>query len=387
MNERIPLSIPFLNGKESVYVQDCFETNFVSTAGPYVNKFEKHMADFLGVDDTVAVMNGTSGIHLSLIDANVGYDDEVLAPNLTFIAPLNAIRYQGAQPILIDSSWKTLGMCPEKLRDFLENNTERTKEGLKNKKTSRIIKAVIPMHTLGNCVDMDPLIALAKEFELTVIEDASESLGANYKGRPSGTLGDYGCFSFNGNKIITSGGGGLVLAKASGAIKKIRHLSTTAKTDSLNFVHDEVGFNYRMVNVLAAIGLAQAEQLNSFIEIKKQNFYKYKELLTNVKGGSLFTPDENLGTNHWFYGFILDENLASYKNDIIKELISMGIEVRPIWELMEYLAPYRDCDKGDLTISREIQKRTINIPCSVNLTNEEIEKVSMGLKEVLSRYL
>ncbi len=386
MKDRIHLSIPHLSGNESNYVMECFETNFVSTAGPFVNRFEEAMAKFLGVDTSIAVMNGTAALHLSLIDAGVVYGDEVIAPNLTFVAPLNAIRYQGAHPVLIDSSWKTLGMCHESLESFLVQNAEFTPTGIVNKTTKRKIKAIIPMHTLGNCVDMDPILEIAKRYDLKVIEDASESLGANYKGNSTGTIGDYGCFSFNGNKIITSGGGGLVITKRPSSSKNIRHLSTTAKTDNLNFVHDDVGYNYRMVNVLAAIGLGQAEQLNEFLDIKKQNFLKYQNAFVDIPGGEIYEPDESLGSNYWFYAFVLNEKLADKKDEIIREVISEGVEVRPIWELMKNLPPYQNCQSVNCSNSEDMKKRIINIPCSVNLNDEDIKKVRVVFKKVMGRF-
>lgn len=385
---KVPLSIPHLGKQEAAYVQDCFDTNFVSTAGPFVPKFEKAMADFLNVEESVAVVNGTAALHLALIECGVAYDDEVLVPNLTFVAPVNAVRYLGAHPILMDSHWETLGLCPESLKSFFENSTEIKGQKLVNKSSGRTIKAVIPMHTLGNCVDMDPILDLCREYKIKVIEDASESLGATYKGKKSGTLGDLGCFSFNGNKIMTTGGGGLVVSNDSDSLRHVKHLSTTAKSDALNFVHDEVGYNYRMVNVLAAIGLGQAEQLPTFIEKKRSNFTKYELALEGLKGARLFKPNDALGSNYWFYALVLDENLSSSKQSILRDLIEKGVEARPIWELMENLPAFKQAQKGsDMSMSRDIHQRVLNIPCSVSITDEEISFVSSVIKEVLESYL
>ena len=256
---KILLSIPNLKGNEKKYLLDCIDTNFVSSVGQYVDKFEEAFAAYHKSPGAVAVVNGTAALHISLQLAGVQTNDEVIVPNLTFIAPANAVKYLGAHPVLVDSSWETLGMCPVKLKQLLESDYKLVDGVCQNRKTERPLRALVVMHTFGNLVDIESILNIAEEFHLKVVEDACEALGASINGQKAGTFGDFGCFSFNGNKIITSGGGGMILAKNHDDLKKAKHLTTTAKINSLFFEHDEVGFNYRMVNILAALGLAQFE--------------------------------------------------------------------------------------------------------------------------------
>ncbi|MBT3585651.1 MAG: LegC family aminotransferase [Halobacteriovoraceae bacterium] len=376
----IPLSIPNLCGKEQEYVNQCFEDNFVSSVGPFVDQFEKEFASFLEIENSTAVINGTAALHLSLILSDVKEGDEVLAPNLTFIAPLNVIRYCGATPILLDSEWDTLSLCPEDLENFLRENTEIKNQSCINKKTGKIIKALIVVHVLGNSAKLGPIVNICKKYHLKLIEDASESLGAKYEGKHLGTLGDFGCFSFNGNKIMTTGGGGVLVCKNQNDSTKAKHLSTTAKVNGLEFIHDEVGYNYRMVNILAAIGCGQLENMPQFLKTKRENFKIYEENLKEFNFGQLHSVKDFTQTNFWFYSLVLDSSNEEKRMQLIQYLNDAGIQVRPIWALMEDLPMFKSCQTGNITISREIYNRVINLPCSTSLTSLQVEKVVKVLK-------
>lgn len=381
MND-IPLAIPNLCGNELLYLKECIETNFVSSVGPFVSRLEDEFAKYLGVKRAVAVVNGTAALHLSLILCDVTRDDEVLVPNLTFIAPVNAVKYIGAQPILVDSNRETLGMCPIKLEMFLEENTILKDGKCINKATGKVIKAVIPMHTLGVATDIERIVEISNKFYIDVIEDASEALGAKKNEKYIGSFGKIGCFSFNGNKIITSGGGGMLVTNDDKIADKAKHLSTTAKTDPIHFVHDEVGYNYRMVNILAAIGLAQLENLDKFLEIKKRNALLYKEFFDDIPSLNFHLPPQENESNYWFYSVQIKDNKYSL-NHLLENLINKRVHVRPIWELMENIKMYKDCMKTNTDISKDLRNTTINIPCSTNLTDDEIHRVCTAFKEVL----
>lgn len=379
----IPLSVPNLNHNELKYVSECIETNFVSSAGPFVDRFEIEFAQYLGCKRAVAVSNGTCALHLAMIASGVGPGDEVILPNLTFVAPANATRHAGADPVFIDAEWKNLGMCPEKLKDWLEKNTMKDGQGiLINKHTRKKVKAIIPVHIFGHLCSIDEINSIADSFNLMVIEDASESLGAKKNNQQSGTFSKVGCFSFNGNKIITSGGGGAVVTNDDKLATKIKHLSTTAKTDDLSFFHDEVGFNYRMVNILAALGVAQLERLPHFLEKKKSNILSYKSLISNPEYFSIYLPEKTEESNHWFYTLLINENKKELKDKIIQYFFSKGIQVRPIWTPMKKLPMYKDCQSSDLSISEQFFQRVINIPCSTGISVEEIMRVA----EVINSY-
>lgn len=373
---KIPLSIPNLAGNESKYLQECIDTNFVSTAGPFVGRFEDEFAKFVGAKRAIAVSNGTSALHLSFLIKGIGAGDEVLVPNLTFVAPVNAINYTGADPVFIDSQWKDLGIDPSTLRTWLSENTSFNSNGQTiNKNTGKCVKAIVPVHIFGHICSMDEVTEIAREFNLFIIEDASEALGAQKNGKFAGTLSDIGCFSFNGNKIMTSGGGGMIVTDNQEEADRIKHLSTTAKTDGLNFFHDEVGYNYRMVNILAALGVAQLEQLTTFLKVKEENAFNYKKLIKNDEWFSFYLPENPKDSNHWFYTLLLNADKSDKKDKVIQDFHANGIDVRPIWTPMKKLPMYRNCQSSSLAVSEEIINRVINIPCSTNLTEDQIKYV------------
>ncbi len=371
----IPLSEPNLRGNEWKYVKDCLDTNFVSTAGPYVNKFEELFSAFLGVPKSTAVMNGTAAIHTALILSNVQAQDEVLVPNLTFVAPINAVRYVGASPIFIDSQWDNLGLDVLKLESFLKSHCEYNGESCINKSTGKTVKAIIPVHIFGHALDMPRIVDLCKKYNIKVIEDASESLGAKWENQMTGTFGDFGCFSFNGNKIITTGGGGILVCKDPKNSAKAKHITTTAKINNLEFFHDEVGYNYRMVNVLAALGVAQIEKIEEFIKIKTENALKYHAEISKIKGLQFYLPQHTNFSNHWFYSIIVDSHFPMTKDQLINYLMENKVDVRPVWTLMKDLPMFESFQSTELTTSKEIRSKLINIPCSTSISQEQINTV------------
>lgn len=376
----IPLSIPNLKGNEKKYLMDCIDTNFVSSVGPYVTKFEDEFAKYHGQKHAVAVVNGTAALHISLILSGVEAGDHVFIPSLCFIAAANSIKYMSAKPVLIDSEWSTLSLCPISLEAFLRENYSVKNGNCVHNKSGEVAKAIILVHTFGNMANTEELLRIASEFKLKVIEDACEALGSERGGEKAGTIGDFGCFSFNGNKIITSGAGGMILAKSEIDAQMAKHLTTTAKVDSLHFEHDKVGYNYRMVNVLAALGLAQFEILEEFLKIKKSNYERYCLALSGVKGLKIHASTNGQNPNYWFYSLIVEDDFPLSRDELMGKLIDLSIGVRPVWTLIEDQLPYLNSLKSETKISRDIQSRIISLPCSTNLTESEIEEICEKLK-------
>lgn len=373
--QQIFLSTPNLCGNEEKYLQECVRTNFVSTAGAFVTRFEQEMAKRLGAKHAVAVVNGTAGLHLSLHILGVGAGDEVLCPNLTFVAPLNSVLYTGATPVLIDSEWATLGMCPQNLKDFLQEFAEMKNGVCYNKKSGKRIAALMPMHTLGHACDLGPLLALAQQYKIKVVEDASESVGVKYRGRCTGTWAEMGVLSFNGNKTITCGGGGVILTDNEALAKKAKHLSTTAKTDTIRFVHDEMGFNYRMVNILAALGVAQLEKLDEFLAIKKNNANFYEEKIKKIPGLRFYRAQNREHSLDWLHTLVVEKDYPLSRDQLLDAFIKEKVEVRPIWTLMEDLPMFKQAQKSSTTVSRQISQQVLNIPSSTHLKTSEMERV------------
>lgn len=380
-SEIIPLSIPSLKGNELKYLKECVETNFVSTAGPFVGRFEQAFANYVGRPEAVSVMNGTAALHLCLLDCGVSAGHEVLVPNLTFVASLNAISYTGANPVLLDSCWENLGIDPRKLEHFLKKYCEITPLGCLNKRTGKVIKAIMPVHIFGAPCSIHEIVEITRPYQIKVIEDATESVGSRLAGTHMGTVGDYGCFSFNGNKIMTSGGGGMIVSQHS--LNPIRHLATTAKVDTVEFVHDQVGYNYRMVNLLAAVGLAQLEQVDGFVKIKQENYLKYEARLNHVDGVELYQPTNDTQANHWFYALRIPGCSSAQRKHIVHELIDQGIQARPIWALMGELPMYKHCFSDDLSASMQMRNEIINLPCSVDLTDEQIDRTVDAISKLV----
>jgi perosamine synthetase len=370
----IPLSEPLISGNEWKYVKDCLDTGWVSTAGTYVTRFEEEVANYIGTKNAVAVVNGTSAIHISLIASDVQPDDEVIVPALTFISPVNVIRYCNAHPVFMDCNESTLCIDVQKVIDFIRNECEQRSNGYTyNKVTSRRVKAVIPVHVFGHPTDMDMLLEVCEENNIDIIEDATESLGSEYKGEKTGSFGKVGCFSFNGNKIITAGGGGIAATDDDELSNKIRHLTTQAKRDSFEYDHDEVGYNYRLNNIQAAMGVAQMERLEEFVQIKRKNAELYKELLANVDGLEFLDEAEVAKSNYWLFTIKVPKG---QKSSLMEYLLSKNIQVRPIWRIICSLPMYSGFQSYKIDKAYGAYERCISLPSSVSLKQTEIEYIT-----------
>ena len=390
MNSFIPLSIPNFEGNEKKYVDDAVDKGWVSTGGSYVSLFEKNLASYLKVKDVAVCQSGTSAIHLSLIEAGVNSGDTVLVPPLTFIAAVNPVKYQHAIPVFIDCD-DSFCLDPVKLERFCEEECDWDGSVLRYQHST--VKAIVVVHVFGNMADMEAIMDTASRFNLKVIEDSTEALGTlytegKYKGRYAGTIGDFGAFSFNGNKIITTGGGGAVTSVNSSSVSHMRFLSTQAKTDPVNYTHDEVGYNYRMTNLQAALGVAQLEHLPEFIRRKQINYDKYASLFSDSEYCSLMPFRNGTNSNKWFYSLLINkEKIRTPIGEIIKHLKTSGIETRAIWGLINEQKPYQNEKTYLLEKAPYYATRIINIPCSTQITVEEIEYVSMSIKKLLEDFV
>jgi perosamine synthetase len=372
----IPLSEPSINGNEWDYVKDCLDTNWVSSVGSYVDRFEQMVADFVGARHAVATVNGTAALHIALLMASIEPDDEVLVSTLSFIAPANAIRYARGWPVFIDAEPVYWQMDPQKLTDFLRLECTWTNGALRNKRTGRRVRAVLPVHILGHPCEMDPIIRIAREFDLSVIEDATESLGAHYRDSMVGHLGDVACFSFNGNKIMTTGGGGMIVTDNEAWAARGRYLTTQAKDDPIEYLHQEVGYNYRLPNVLAALGCAQMEQLPAFIEKRRSVAANYTAAFKNVTGLTPMSEAPWARSIFWLYTVLVDE--AEFGLDsrrLMRRLAELGIQSRPLW-LPLHLSPVNQSLQtygGD--VAAHIQRQALSLPSSASLTASEQQAV------------
>lgn len=370
------LSGPNVAGNEWKYVKECLDTAWVSSVGSFVNQFEKMMAEFTGTKYAVATSSGTTALHIALLLSDIKKDDYVIVPNLTFVASLNSISYTGASPILMDVDERTWQMDLDLLENFLEKETSIEKGQCVFKKDSRIIKAIMPVHVLGNMVNMDRLIAIANKYCLTVVEDSTEALGSYFKDQHSGSFGTMGCFSYNGNKIITTGGGGMIVTDDEQLAKKAKHLTTQAKSDSFEYVHDEIGYNYRLVNVLAAMGVAQMEQLPGFILRKKEIETFYKNGLKGI-GDIIFQEViEGVNPNCWLFTF-----RTSKQKELLKKLNDQQMQSRPFWVPMNQLSMFKNdiyISSGD--VSGKIYSECLSIPCSTYITDDEMQQVINVIK-------
>lgn len=387
MDKIIPLSIPNFEGNEKLYVDKALEEGWVSTGGAYINQLEENIARFLQVSSAAACQSGTAGIHLAMIEAGVQPNDYVIVPTLTFIAAVNPVRYQFAEPIFMDCD-DSLCLDPQKLRTFCEQECYIKDDKLIYKKTERVIKALVVVHIFGNMADMEAIMKIAQDYKLKVIEDATEALGTvyitgKYKGKYAGTIGDFGAFSFNGNKIITTGGGGIIVASSSKVLEHIKYLSTQAKDDTLYYVHNEIGYNYRMTNLQAALGVAQLEELPEFIRRKNQNFALYEKYLEDCEGISLLPFRNGIMSNKWFYSLVIEKKIIPKSLEyFIEKLKEKGILTRPIWGLIHEQLPYKECITYQIEQALFYKEKILNIPCSTNITEEEIRYTSENIKDL-----
>ncbi len=361
----IPLHEPVFIGKEKDYLLKCLDSTYVSYVGEFVDKLEKAIEQFTGSKYAIATVNGTSALHIALLLVGVEREDEVITQPLTFVATCNAIKYAGAEPVFVDISKNTLGMAPESLEYFFKNHTYVNKDGyLINKETKRKVKACVPMHTFGHPCEIEDIVSLCEKYNIPVIEDAAESLGSFYKNKHTGTFGKIGILSFNGNKIITTGGGGMILTNDEKMVKRAKHITTTAKVPhQYEYYHDEVGYNYRMPNINAAIGLAQMEQLPKFLEIKRQIAKTYKEFFKNFKDIKFIEESEYSQSNYWLNA-ILFEN-KKQRDEFLEYSNKNGVLTRPAWTLMYKLPMYKDCFKIETQNAEYIEERLVNLPSGV----------------------
>ncbi len=381
----IPLSVPNLKGNEIEYVTNAVETEWVSTAGPYVDDFENKVAEYVGVSRAVACQSGTSGIHISLILCGVTAEDMVIVPTLTFIATVNPVKYIGAEPIFMDCD-DSLCLDPIKLEAFCREECIYENNTLFHKETRKRIPALVVVHVFGNMADMESIISIAEKYNLKVIEDAAEALGTKYttgkyNGRFAGTIGDMGVYSFNGNKIITTGGGGMIVSRNAERLELAKHLTTQAKADALNFIHDEVGYNYRLTNLQAALGIAQMEQLESFIETKKLNYEHYLKEISKINGLAMLGFRDDIRANYWFYSVYCDSSYPLQRSELILRLNDKRIQCRPVWGLIHEQKPYINCRTYKIKKAIEYYKYIVNVPCSTNLSYEDVEYVINCIKE------
>lgn len=372
----IPLSVPEIRGNEWNYVKECLDTGWVSSVGPFVEKFERMVANFVGAKYAVATVNGTSAIHVALRLAGVEPADEVLVSAVTFIAPAYAVRYLGAFPVFIDAEPNYWQIDPQQVVDFLEKKCQWKNRELRNRNTGRRVRAILPVHILGHPVDVDAFREVADKYELPIVEDATESLGANYHGRSTGTLGDVGCFSFNGNKIITTGGGGMIVTNSEAWAHKAKHWTTQAKEDPLEYVHNEIGYNYRLTNLLAAVGCAQMELLPEFIETKRQIAARYSETLSKYPGLTLMREADDCFSTYWLYTVLVDRTrFGMDSRALLRELAARNIQTRPLWQPMHRSKAMADCGSFDCPVADGLSRDALSLPCSVGLSEQGLDRV------------
>ena len=392
----IPLSIPNFEGNEKKYVDDAIEQGWVSTGGAYINEFEHRLAEFLQVEDVAACQSGTAALHMALVCCGVQPGDMVIVPTLTFIAAVNPVKYQFARPIFMDCD-DSLCMDPVKLRKFCQEECEICQDtgNLIYKKNQAVVRALVVVHVFGNMADMEEVMDIAQKFHLKVVEDATEALGTKYtegkyKGKYAGPIGDYGAYSFNGNKIITTGGGGAITAKRKEETAYIRYLSTQAKDDPHYYIHDAVGYNYRMTNVQAAIGVAQLEELPEFNKRKNVNYHYYKQKLDrNDIEMRLLSFRSGTSSNQWFYAVELPiEKMDCDLKTVIEELQNQReVQTRPIWGLIHEQRPYRNALIYRIEKADYYSQRIINIPCSTQLTMQEMELVVEAIRDIIRKHI
>lgn len=361
----IPLHEPRFSGNEKKYLNECIDSTFVSSVGKFVDQFERMFADYVGAKYAVAAMNGTAALHIALLLAGVEKDTEVITQPLTFIATANAISYCGAQPLFVDVDRDTLGLSPQALEEFLQQHARIEHGRCVNRTTGKVIQACLPMHTFGHPCRIDEIAELCEKWHITLVEDAAESLGSYYKGKHTGTFGKIGAFSFNGNKIITSGGGGVIVTNDEFLAKKAKHITTTAKVPHpYEYVHDQIAYNYRLTNLSAALLVAQMEQLDGFLAAKRTLAIEYQDFFSKLHIQWITEPAHSK-SNYWLQAIILDN--LDIRNYFLELSNKQGVMTRPIWRLMNELPMFKDCQKGDLVNAKWLEQRVVNIPSSVRI--------------------
>jgi len=378
----IPLCVPEIAGNEWAYVKECLDTNWVSSVGSFVDRFEEMVARRVGAPHAVATTSGTSALHTALLTAGVEPDDEVLVSTLSFIAPANTVRYVGAHPVFVDCEPRYLQICPEKLGAFLDRECRWRGGRLTNRATGRRVRAVLPVHILGHPADMDPILEAARRYELVVVEDATEGLGALYRGAGVGNLADVGCFSFNGNKIITTGGGGMIVTGRRDWADRARRLTTQAKDDPVESVHGELGYNYRPSNLLAAVGCAQMERLDEIIASKRRTADSYAGALGDLPGLALMAEAPWARSTFWMYTVRIDEaRFGTDSRALLRRLEAGGIQSRPLWQPLHRSPVHRHEPATDCSTAERVQKEALSLPCSAGIDEGDLERVQRAVRE------
>ncbi len=364
----VALHEPYFAGNEWVYLKQCLDSTFVSSVGKFVDRFEADLAQYTGSKYAIAVVNGTAALHIALRMVGVKYGDEVLLPALTFVATANAVTYCGATPHFVDCEENTLGVDPHALREYLERVSEIRGGQCINRNTGKVIRALIPMHVFGHPMNIDGALGLARDFRLALVEDAAESLGSTVSGRHTGTFGQMGTLSFNGNKTITTGGGGAILTDDPELARHAKHVTTTAKLPHRwEYRHDEIGFNYRLPNINAALGCAQLEQLPNLLMAKRRVLELYQCSFSEVKQARIFQEPKGCHSNYWLQTLLLDEAVSAQRDEILEATNELGLMTRPSWTLMHRLPHFKGCPRMEVRVAEAIDRRLINLPSSAQL--------------------
>lgn len=373
--EFIPNAVPHLGGNEWKYLKECLDTNWVSSVGPFVERFEREVAQHVGVPHAVATVNGTAALHVALLGVGVRPGDEVLVPSFTFIATAHAVAHCGAQPVFLDCEPVSWGLDAAKVADFLARECVVKDGCVVNRTSGRTVRALLPVHLYGHPCDLDPLLELAARYPIVIVEDATEVLGARYKGRPVGAHGLVGCLSFNGNKIITTGGGGMVLTRDERLAARVRRLTTQGRADAVEFVHEEVGFNYRLTNIQAALGVAQLEQLDAFVDSKRETARAYTEALTRLDGVEPLVEPPWAFSTFWMYSVLLDPAAWGDVRPLIAAADAAGIQLRPLWRPLHRQPAFSDRQAYRIEVADRLYERGVSLPCSAGITAAQRERV------------
>jgi perosamine synthetase len=381
----VPLCVPEIRNNEWRYIKECLDTGWVSSVGSFVERFEHMVSDYVGAKYAVATVNGTTALHVALLVGGIQSDDEVLVSTLSFIAPANAIRYIGAWPVFIDAEPDTWQIDTHKVVDFLEQECRWVNGGLRNKATGRRVKAILPVHILGHPVDSDPIVEAARKYELVVVEDAAESLGSKYKkGRKVGHSGDIACFSFNGNKIVTSGGGGMILTDNEAWTHKARYLTTQAKDDPVEYIHNHIGYNYRLSNIQAAMGCAQMENLDEYIAAKRKIAATYKKALKDVPGISVMPEAPWALSTYWMYTVLVDSlQYGMDSRSLLKRLKEKRIQTRPLWRPLHRSKAHASSQAYRIENADVLYEKALSLPCSVSVAKSDIERVACTIRSTI----
>lgn len=379
----VPLAVPHLGGNEWAYVKECLDTNWVSSAGSFVTRFEAMVAEYVGGKHAVATSSGTAALHVALLAAGVEPNDEVVVPTLTFIAPANAVRYVGAWPVFVDAEPDYWQLDPAILADFLANGCQQHGGQLYNKSSGRRVKAIIPVHLLGHPCDMDPILELARRYSLVVVEDATESLGSKYKGRMVGNLGDIACFSFNGNKIITTGGGGMIVTSNQEWADRASYLTTQAKDDPVEYIHHEIGYNYRLTNIQAALGCAQLEQLQQHMDFKRRVAEKYANRLTQIGGLTPMSQAPWAEGVFWLFTVLVDqETFGMDSRALLDRLGEQGIQARPLFQPLHLGRAHQESQVYQQGVAQNLFRDALSLPCSVGLNQNDLDRVCGAIDQI-----